>query len=170
MRVRVAMDLSRADAKAGHLPRAYQRDLPFIYAELFVSHVDMILKLLKKISEAAPSHAKVLDAIALALGGAISGARDVRDSHQHRDERALGEARGQPIITQPINTGGIHAPHGGVMVVGNLHGNRLGYTASDGSLAEVEVSAATLTAAQLAVQAAHDAFSWKGSKRYHPSR
>ena len=55
-----------------------------------------------------------------------------------------------------------------MIVVGNLFNNRLGYTAADGSLAELEVSAETLAAVQFAVQAVLDAFSWKGSREYHP--
>jgi hypothetical protein len=167
MRLRVAIDLCRADAKAGAMPRSYKNDLPFMYAEEFACHLDMVLKLLKKIAKAALSHSAALAPVILNLEGAIGGTKDLRDSHQHRDERVVGKEHGKAIAPQQNATPAIL---GTAMIIGMLQGNRLGYTAADGSYADVDVSEATLAIAQAAVQAAHDAFSWRGGRRYHPGR
>jgi hypothetical protein len=169
MDLRVTRDLRRADWKGGAIPHSYRRAIALMHAESFVAHADMILKLLKNISKVAALRLPTLNPIVVTLEAAITGAKDVRDSTQHRDERIVGKAQEKTIVPQPISTKGIHAP-GGAMIVGMLEDNRLGYTAADGRFVQVEVSATTLSAAQVAVQATLDAFSWSGRKSYHPSR
>jgi hypothetical protein len=162
---RVRFDLRRADWKAGIMPEYYTRALPVMHAESFVSHVDMILKLVKTLADEVASHSGVLKPIAAKLEAAIGGAKDVRDSIQHRDERAVKQEHGRPIERKFINQSGFY---GKVFVRRCLVWNRLVYTANDGNIAEVEVSSATLAAGRAAVQGSHYAFTWSGRKRYHP--
>lgn len=63
----------------------------------------------------------------------------------------------------------INAPHGGVLVVDQLTNDRYGGTLADGSYGEVEVSLKSAVVAQQAVQAAFDAWTWKGPTRMAPS-
>jgi hypothetical protein len=63
----------------------------------------------------------------------------------------------------------INAPQGGVLVIDQLMNDRYGGTLGDGSYGEVEVSLKSAAVVQQAVQAAVDAWTWKGSPRMTPS-
>ena len=169
MRLRVITDLRRADWKTGKAPQIYERRFQFLHAESFVHHLDMFVKFLKKLRIVAITHDRAIKSIIDTLEASIGNdAKSVRDSIQHKDERVLGKGRHGALPLQPINSHGIQAAAGGVLVIGCLFGDRLAYTAEDGELKSAEVSAPTLLALQEAAQAAHDAFTWTGGATYHP--
>ena len=103
-----------------------------------------------------------------AFSKAIPGLKGVRDSAHNDDERALGKARGKPVVPQPINNPMIHAPEGGVIVTSALNETKLSYTGADGHLHEVDTTEASVTAAQTAIQQAADALVWTGGRRTWP--
>ena len=171
MRHRVELDLRRADWKAGKSPEHYIGRRAFLHAETFVGHLDMLVKLLKGLSKKAATRASAIDPLVATLDANMGGAaKDIRDSIQHVDERILGRGKKAPIVTQPVNSHGILAPHGGVFVIRGLFNNHLGYTTDDGALKTVEISVTTLATAQSAVQAALNTFMWRGQKQYHPRK
>ena len=91
MRHRVEVDLRRADWKAGSRPQYYRRRIIFLHAHSFVHHVDMLVKILKKVGRIATTHERAINKILAPLHAALGAAKDVRDSVQHLDERVLGE-------------------------------------------------------------------------------
>jgi len=64
----------------------------------------------------------------------------------------------------------VSAPAGGVLMLGNLNGNKYGSTMEDGSFGEVEVSAQSLDLARSAIQTCIDAFTWKPPMHHVPYR
>jgi hypothetical protein len=133
-----------------------------------------------------PSRACTLDTIAKTLRtlarmpglpAGVAQARDdfearfptlvaIRDSAHHPEDRIRGvrgrAGRETPIATQPILSGAIHAPSGGVIVLDMLDNNRYGGTLADGTYGEVEISAETVAGARQVIQQVVDAFSWRG--------
>lgn len=154
-------------ADSGGVPVQYRRRLPFLYAHALLFALDGIAKVLEKLKSipGLPTPvARACDAFRTKLPGVVP----VRDSAHHREDRIRGRGRReQPLALKPISTGGISAP-GGVIVLSNLNGNRLGYTTGDGHLTEVEISAATVEVARGIIQAVLDGLTWSGPPRVSP--
>ena len=75
---------------------------------------------------------------------ALPGLKRFCDSIEHAEDRLRGRnKRGDPLVIAPLNTPVIYAPQGALMA-GTLHGRLFGWTAEDGTFAEVEVSDATV--------------------------
>jgi hypothetical protein len=142
------------------VPESYERRLPFIYAHAVLYALDAIGKILN-----------VLAGMGLPLG--ITDARnayksalpylvDVRDSAHHTEDRARWLDRNKrPLDLQPPSNIKL-------LVLSDLYGNRLAYTASDGYLREIEISTASVAVAQSAIQQVLDALSWRGEPHTAP--
>lgn len=168
IRDRAEVLLKRRAWEAGQIPASYLHRVPFIHARTFVYALDGIVKALKKMTELPSTPAGVAAALA-ALGAALPNVVDVRDSAHHVEDRARGKGRRErDLPRQAIDSHGIRAPGGGVVVLDQLYGNSLAYSVASGHLRDVEVSGATLAHAQRAVQATLDAFSWHGPPRTVP--
>jgi hypothetical protein len=167
--IRDAADLQvrREEWAAGRLPDSYERRFPFIYAHAVVYALDAIGKTLKGLtSMGLPTG--VTDAWN-AYKSALPRLVDVRDSAHHIEDRARGlDRRGNPLVLHPVNNGMVSAPNG-ALILSQLSGNMLGYTASDGHFREVEISTASVAAAQSAIQQVLDALTWRGPARTVPS-
>ncbi|MFP4891491.1 hypothetical protein [Paraburkholderia sp. EG304] len=155
---------------ARQMPASLASRRPHIHARSFVHAMEGIRKRLKTLAGQADAPATVraeFDRFELAFPRLKHG----RDSEQHRDERERGKAsergRERQIIPHPIVNDEISAPVGG-FVIGALKGRRYTITGPDGALAEIEVSAASMTRAQEILQSILDAFPWRGPKRFHP--
>ena len=100
----------------------------------------------------------------------MPGLKGVRDSAAHLEDRVRGEAFGKKIETHPVTSSMVHAPTGGVMIVGSLNNQDYGGTIADGTYAEVQVSNATTENARIVVQAVYDALPWRpGHRHVEPS-
>jgi len=160
--IQEAADLQarREEWAAGIMPENYEYRLAFIHAHTVLYALDAIGKTLKVLAKMGlpTGLADAYDAYKAALPTLV----DVRDSAHHTEDRARRVHHGnQPLVLQPITTGPVNAP-GGVLMLSALNGNRLGYTAADGNYLEVEISAASVAAAQSAIQQVLDALSWSG--------
>lgn len=155
--------------EAGEVPQSYQLRIVFLYAKAFTFALDTIGKGLRTLAglEGAPEAAR---RASTAFDAAFPQLVHVRDSAHHAEDRVRGKDRkGQRIKLQPIVNEAINAPQGGVLVIDQLMNDRYGGTLGDGSYGEVEVSLQSAAVAQEAVQAAVDAWTWKGSPRMTPS-
>ena len=147
----------------GAIPQDYIKRGPFLHARSFVSSVAQIERVLRELkclslgdadAEIAAAHTE--------MTAAIPGLKKVRDSSEHAATRVQGKRKyDKRLDLQPVDNNMIHAPHGNVLIVESLHGNRFGGTIEDGSYADVEVSDATLEAARAAIQRALDALPWR---------
>jgi hypothetical protein len=165
--LRAEVQLARWEA--GEVPRSYRDRFPFLYAKAFTYALDTIAKTLRTLRnlEGAP---RAAGAACDAFDQAFPQLVHVRNSAHHPEDRVRGKGpKGQPIALQPLVNDVINAPGGGVLVVDQLINNRYGGTLADGSYGEVEVSLRSATLAQHAVQAALDAWPWRGWPRTEPS-
>jgi len=170
IRVDVDVSLKRERWAAGEIPEAHLRRAVFLYAQAFLFALDGIGKGLTALGSAEW------------VPAAVATARDefyrslptltgVRDTSHHLEDRARRrDRRGRQIALKPVENNMISAPGGGVLILGNLNGNRYGSTMEDGSFGEVEVSVESLDLARKAIQACIDAFSWRPPRHHVPSR
>jgi hypothetical protein len=158
----------RQEWAAGQLPESYKHRLPFIHAHTVLYALDNIGKSLGRLTEIDGLPAAVTvarDDYQASLPDLV----DVRDSAHHTEDRARGlDRRGRPLILQPVYNRLANAP-GGFIGLSNLNGNKLGYTTSSGRYCEIEISAKSVEAGQVAVQHVLDALSWRGPTRSVPS-
>ncbi len=162
-------EIQLARWEGGEVPQTYQLRIVFLYAKAFTFALDTIGKGLRALAglEGAPEAARHPSS---AFDAAFPQLVHVRDSAHHAEDRVRGKDRkGQRINLQPIVDEAINAPHGGVLVIDQLMNDRYGGTLGDGSYGEVEVSLKSAAVAQQAIQAAVDAWTWKGSPRMTPS-
>lgn len=153
----------RAHWNAGAVSRSYIRNLPHYFASDFVAALHMLGRGIAALSQ---QHGTLYDKAFPAL-------KHVRDSDQHADERV--QFRGKtskgkigPMKPQPMNSHGIDAPNGGVLIVGGLFGDEYTWTAADGSTVGVEVSENNLRTARDLYQDVVNSFKWTGSPRWEP--
>jgi hypothetical protein len=92
-------------------------------------------------------------------------------SGQMPEHRARGlDRNGKPLVLRPIDSNrAFGAPEAGMLVIGSLNDNKLTYTMSDGHLGEVEISAASVEAAQTAIQQVIDSLPWRGRAHTVPT-
>ncbi len=152
---------------AGRMPRSYRHRIPFVHAQGFLSSVFTIRQTLVQCERIGEIRTQAEAALAR-LDAGLPKLKGVRDSTEHIDERVLGEEHGRRIETKPITAGVIHAPAGGVLVVGSLMGDNFTNTLANGELGEVPV---TRAAFDLCVQIAQDylrSLPWRGGPRVVP--
>lgn len=170
---RARRDVLREKWAAQGGPWDYERRHVIIHARSFVTSLALLQRGLDAFC-GYPFDDEVLERLQAArdaFAGAFPGLKGVRDSTVHAEERVRGEARRKKIDTQPLTSGPILAPGGGVMVLESLNGQRFGGTISDGTYAEVDVSDATTEIARVAVQEVFDALPWDlWGRTYEPSR
>ncbi len=169
IRFDVDVSLKRERWAAGEIPEAHLRRAIFMYAQAFLFALDGIGKALTALGSVAW------------VPAAVTNARDdfyrslptltgVRDTSHHLEDRARGrDRRGKPLAIKSVMNNAISAP-GGVLILGNLNGNRYGSTMEDGSFGEVEVSVQSLELARSAIQACIDAFAWRPPRHHVPFR
>jgi len=159
---------SRGRVPVSGVPTSYTFRLPFIHAHTVLYALDGIAKALGALQQ----EPGVPEGIAAALEEferRLPGVKPVRDSSHHTEDRARGLGRNlKPLDLQPITTGAIFAPGGGVLVLNSLENDDLCFTGSDGAYHRVPINAASVRAAQEAVQRVLDAFTWKGPTRSVP--
>ena len=168
MRVDAELRALQEESGNGRLPQAYQHRLPFIHAKSFLFAIDAIRKALSTLAGMPLSQGAGRSALDQLLA-ALPDSAGVRDSTAHADERSIGRVRNRPLNPQPILNGGIHAPGGGVTVIGSLMGNRFCCTMADGELGCVEVSERSLVSAQTSIQALLNGLSWRHPRSAPPS-
>lgn len=167
VRLEVDRRLLRADFASGALPREYAHHLPFVHAKSFVYSIDAMragLVQLRNFSVAA----KIEPAL-VALDVALPSLSGVRDSTAHADERVRGLARKKPVNSQPVENRFISAPHGGVMVIGGLHGDNFSCTLANGTYGELLVTIASFNSCVEVFQRVLDNLPWHGPPRLFPS-
>lgn len=159
---------------AGAWPQTYLFRLQFCHAQMFVYALDQVAKGLGTLARhplpSAISTVVTAQNTAWTVEPALADLKGVRDSSHHAEDRLRGRGRGnRQIQLQPINNAMVNAPHGGVLLAGNLNGNRFGWTMEDGRHGEVEVSAATLARARNLIQPVFDApWTWSGPVEWLP--
>lgn len=156
-------------SEAGVFPRSYSFRLPFLHAHSFLYAVDGFGKALSKLvkeKDVPPAGNEILADFLLAFPG-IS---DVRDSAQHLEDRSRGLGRKEkPLKLKPVVNSFINAPGGGVLMLGNLNNDRLGYTTANGQHSEISVNLESGLTIQKLLQRLLDSFAWKGSARLLPN-
>ncbi len=161
------IEAKRARWRAGQLPAGYRHRLPFLHAKSCVYAVDSIGKALRTLA--------ALDGVPTEIAAVLEEWRrafpllvPVRNSAHHQEDRVRGKAGDKPLDLQPVLTGPIHAPSGGVLVIDMLNDNRYGGTLADGSYGEVEISSTTVATARDLVQRALNSFTWTGHIEHRP--
>jgi hypothetical protein len=137
-----------------------------MHARSLVFAVDSFVKMVEAMAadQAAPAAA-----LTTALDGftaAVPGAKDLRDSLHHIEDRARGlDRRGRTIVPAGAAPAGFAATAGSPpMYVGtNISDNRVFCTAGDGQTVELEVSEATVSLMAQCLQQVVDALAWKSS-------
>lgn len=147
---------------SGSVPASYSHRLPFIHAKSCVFALDSIAKTIRQLSrqDAAPADvAASYDELVKFL----PALQDVRDSAHHPEDRIRGVQRSNmPLVLKAVDNRFMKAPAGVAVIVDALVGNRYGGTMASGEYGEVEISAASVTAARDAIQRAYLAYPWKG--------
>lgn len=161
------IEAKRARWRAGQVPTGYRHRLPFLHAKSCVYALDAIGKALLTLAAVDGAPAEIA-AVSEEWGRAFPLLVTVRDSAHHREDRVRGQAREKRLDLQPILSGPIHAPSGGVLVIDMLDGNRYGGTLADGSYGEVEISSTTVATARDLVQRALNSFTWTGHIEHRP--
>lgn len=148
----------RQEWAQGIMPDDYKRQLPFVYAHEVLYALDTIgclIKVLAEITERAEVIAAEKDFKAW-----LPNVRDIRNSAHHMEDRIRGlQTGGKPIDLQAVNNESFNAPQG-TLSLNNIFNDKLGYTAGDGNYYQIEISVATVTKAQKAIQRAIDGLEW----------
>ena len=155
----------------GEVPRAFENNLPFIYARAFLYALDAFDKflctLMKEVNipdEVAIYHAQIAEV--------FPNLRGVRNTAQHLEDRSRGLGAGRnpkPLDLKPIQNGLINAAGGGVLALNCLNGSRYGSTMSDGHYGEVDVSPESMKRLQQIFEGIVQSFRWRGPKQHAPS-
>ncbi|WP_312581131.1 hypothetical protein [Atlantibacter hermannii] len=151
----------------GELPRSHSHALIFLYAKSFLYALDSIDRFLYVLSS-EPGVPENLKIIHQGISAVLPHLREVRNSSHHLEDRARGLVFGKPLKLKPIDSGGIYAPNG-ALVLNNLHGTKFGTTMANGHFGEVDVSTESLGKIREIVQAVFDSFEWRGKKQHLPN-
>jgi hypothetical protein len=168
--ISLAADLQvrRAEWAEGSMPEDYAFRVAFIHAHTVLYALDSIGKTIEVLARMGLPEG--VATASTAFRSALPGLTDVRDSAHHIEDRARGLAKsGQPLDLRPVDSGALIAPDGRMLGLSNLNGNKLGYTANDGEYREIEISPASVAAAQEAIQCVLDAFTWTGQGKTVPN-
>ncbi|UQU63981.1 hypothetical protein COUCH_34225 [Couchioplanes caeruleus] len=138
----------------------YMQRLPMMHAKSFLFALDTVANCIRVLAEKSDATHKV-QAVMQDWVATFPTVKGLRDTAHHMEDRARGLGRKDPLVLQPVNSQGINAP-GGALILDHLNGNTYGGTVFDGSYAEVEVSRTSLAMLGGLVQQAIDAFEWEG--------
>ena len=166
--LRVEIERKHERWQRGVLPKAYEFQVPFMHAKTFLYALDRIDKLLDVLA----STPQVPAAVATAwkrFRDSVPDLQGVRNSVAHYEDRSRGlDRKGKPLDLKPTSLPFAPGFLGTCLAIEILHGNRLGWTMAEGHGGWFEVSRTTLEAAGTVIQAAINAFRWKGSPRHWP--
>lgn len=154
--------------RSGVVPADYVHRAPLLFAKAFVYALDSTGKMLSPLAKTPGAPVVVSDHREM-FYTALPRLTAVRDSSHHHEERIQGLQRGKPIDLQPVETRGLSAS-AGTLVLDNLVDDCFGTVLANGQYGEVEVDAASAAVAQRAIQGVANAFAWTGPERYTPSR
>ncbi len=164
----IELKMKKQRWESGKVPQEYQWRLPFIFAHAYVYALDSFQKILETLVPepgVPPAVAEALERFKTAFP-ALKG---IRDSAHHIEDRGRGlDRQGRPLDLKPVYNGIVHAPSGGVLLLSNLRGNKLGYTLGDGSHGEIAISPEKTAEVAAIFQSVIDAFRWKGRPRQIP--
>lgn len=164
----IELEMRKQGWKSGKVPQEYQWRLPFILAHAYLYALDSFQKILETLvrePDVPPSVAKALERFKTAF----PVLKEIRDSAHHIEDRGRGvDKRGRPLDLKPVYNGIVHAPSGGVLLLSNLRGNKLGYTLGEGSHGEIAISPENMEEVAAIFQSVIDAFPWKGRPRQIP--
>lgn len=170
----VDVRLKREKWDSGMLPDEFKQSFSHMYAKSFVSALDTVEKILKRINS-IPNPPEIIGELLETFKNDIQDLRGVRDSTQHIDARLLGLGRSkgkgkaeEPLEPKPIKSKHINSEVG-VIALGVLSGTAYGMTKADGEYGEIDISQETLKKVQKIVQAALDSFEWFGPKIHLPT-
>ncbi len=164
----IELEMKKQGWKWGEVPQEYQARLPFILAHAYVYALDSFQKILETLVPEPGVPPAVADALERfkTIFPVLQG---IRDSAHHIEDRGRGLDRdGKPLDLKPVYKGIVHAPSGGVLLLSNLWGNKLGYTLGDGSHGEIAISPENTGEVGAIFQSVIDAFRWKGRTRQIP--
>jgi hypothetical protein len=169
VREEVERRIMRRRCEAGEMPSSYSFRLPFLHAHSFLYAVDGFGKALSKLAREIDVPSAVNDVL-VDFQAAFPGTTDVRDSAQHLDDRSRGLGRKEkPLKLKPLVNEFINAPGGGVLMLGNLSNDKLGYTTASGQHAEIPINIDSARTIQTLFQRVLDSFSWQGPSRLLPN-
>ncbi len=164
----IELKMKKQRWESGKVPQEYQWRLPFIFAHAYVYALDSFQKILETLVPepgVPPAVAEALERFKTAF----PVLRGIRDSAHHIEDRGRGlDRQGRPLDLKPVYNGIVHAPSGGVLLLSNLRGNKLGYTLGDGSHGEIAISPENTAEVAAIFQSVIDAFRWKGRPRQIP--
>lgn len=154
----------------GRIPRAFEHNLPFIYARAFLYALDTFDKFLGVLAKEdnVPSAIKTFQE---QIAEAFPDLRGVRNTAQHLEDRSRGFGAGKnpkPLELKPITNNFIDAPGGGILMLNCLNGSRYGSTMSDGHYGEIDVSPESMQRLQKIFQGVLNSFTWSGIKQHAP--
>ncbi|WP_270831011.1 hypothetical protein [Aeromonas sp. QDB03] len=158
--------------KAGNIPKSYKHRFPFIHAHSFLSSADAFYKYLSVLYE--ETELEHVAFIKQQLENELPTLSKIRNSAQHSEDRSRGYGKPADVRKKikmdlkPIDNSFIKAEGGGVLVLSNLNGNKLGYTIDDGSYQEFEISKNTLDLIAESFQKLVNGFQWTGSPELRP--
>lgn len=148
-------------AASGDWPLSYESQLPIIHAHTVLFALDGVRRMLSIMADQGVS-----PGIGTALkdfDARLPQLTQVRDSAHHREDRSRGMKKGnKPLNLKPVVTGGIHAPHGGALVIAGLANESLQYTGADGETYLLPITDQTVKDAADAIQAAINSLPWSG--------
>ncbi|UQQ24098.1 hypothetical protein [Citrobacter freundii] len=151
--------LNQEKLNNGDLPRYLKHEVQFIYAKSFLYSLDTIAKLINVLS-IQPGVPDEISKIKDFMGENFPDLTNVRDSSHHTEDRVIGKQRKKTIELQPIDTDGIKAD-GGVLVLSNLSGSSFSCTMFNGHLGRVDVTRQSLDIVRGVIQSVIDSFQWK---------
>jgi len=164
----VDIELKRKKWRDGKIPNSYKHQIPFIYAQIFLSSIDTICKTIESISK-LNSAPQVVEDILNDIDILLPKIKKIRNTTQHLEERVVKKGPyGKKIKLRPINNGVIKSD-GGVLILNSLCDNNFGQTLDDGSFAEIKVDIHTLVHVRDAIQKTINCFQWHGPRRHIPS-
>lgn len=161
----IEAEVRRQMWRQGQIPQEYLNRLPFLYAHAFLYALDSFGKILAVTVAEIPNPPPAIIDSEQRFQREFPGLKGVRDSAHHIEDRGRGvDRRGKPLQLKPIDTRIIKAP-GGALMLSNLTGDKLGYTAEDGTLAEVSIDGGRTGVLAEIFRAVIAAFPWHGHPR-----
>lgn len=167
--VEIGVQLAREAWAEGDAPREIKYDLASLYAREFIYTLDHFNQFLKVLEESPLVPPGVANARKKFLRN-FPSLRQIRNSAHHPEDRSRNiGSDGKKMTLQPIVNDAIHAPGGGVLVLGLLNNSKYGATLGDGSFAEIDVSLESLEKMKEALVEVIESFKWKGAPSHAPS-